>query len=89
MFVRKKKNKSGLQVIDKGSGKYKMLKTIGSSSDASRIDELIEEGKQWIQSYTRQPTLDFRQRPVSVNEFLENIEQVRMEGGTTLTGKDI
>ena len=36
MFIRQKKNKSGvisIQVIDKSNGKYKLLKTIGSSSD--------------------------------------------------------
>jgi len=40
MFVRKKKNKSGVvsvQVIDKSSGKYKVKKTIGSSSKPDEI----------------------------------------------------
>jgi len=48
MFVRKKKNKSGLvsvQIIDKSTGKYKMIKTIGSSEDPNRIAELVETGK--------------------------------------------
>ena len=43
MFIRKKKNKSGLisvQVIDKSSGKYKMLKTVGSSADPDKIEML-------------------------------------------------
>jgi len=37
MYIRKKNNKSGIisiQVIDKSSGKYKVVKTIGSSSNA-------------------------------------------------------
>jgi len=51
MFIRKKPNKSGLvsiQVIDKSSGKYKMIKTIGSSSDGNQIEQLVREGELWI-----------------------------------------
>jgi len=62
MFVRKKKNKSGVisvQVIDKSSGKYKLLKTIGSSADSNKIESLVYEGKQWIKQYTRQLKFDF------------------------------
>jgi len=36
MFIRKKKNPSGvisIQIIDKSLGKYKVIRTIGSSSD--------------------------------------------------------
>ena len=51
MFVRKKKNKSGLisvQVIDKSRGKYRVIKTVGCSSDEKEIAELYETGKKWI-----------------------------------------
>lgn len=51
MFVRKKKNPSGVvsvQVIDKSSGKYRVVKTIGSSSDPKEIAGLHEEGQKWI-----------------------------------------
>jgi hypothetical protein len=40
MFIRKKKNKSGLisvQIIDKSFGKYKVFKTLGSSNDPQTI----------------------------------------------------
>jgi hypothetical protein len=49
MFVRKKPNKSGvisIQVIDKSSGKYKLIKTIGSSSDPKIVEQLYKQGKQ-------------------------------------------
>ncbi|NJM80231.1 MAG: hypothetical protein HC854_12560 [Flavobacterium sp.] len=48
MFVRQKKNKSGVvsvQVIDKSSGKYKLLKTIGSSNDSSEIEKFVVEAQ--------------------------------------------
>jgi hypothetical protein len=49
MFVKKKKNKSGstsIQIIDKSLGKYKVLRTIGSSTDKNEID-------QWSKQYNR------------------------------------
>ena len=51
MFIRKKKNPSGVvsvQIIDKSRGKYKVLKTIGSSSDGLEIENLYIQGKKWI-----------------------------------------
>lgn len=51
MFVRKKKNPSGVisvQIIDKSDGGYRVLKTLGSSSDLSTIEELYRHGKIWI-----------------------------------------
>jgi transposase len=53
MFVRKKKNPSGIisvQVIDKGSGKYRVFRTIGSSSNEAEVERLYSEGKEWIHS---------------------------------------
>jgi len=47
MFVRKKKNKSGvisIQVIDKSSGKYKLIKTIGSSATSPEVEQLFQQG---------------------------------------------
>jgi hypothetical protein len=57
MFVRKKPNKSGIisvQIIDKSSRRYKMLKTIGSSSDPDTIDKLVKDGKRWIEAQNDQ-----------------------------------
>jgi hypothetical protein len=48
MFIRKKKNPSviiSIQVIDKSGGKYKILKTIGSSSDEKIVKSYINRVK--------------------------------------------
>jgi hypothetical protein len=53
MFVRKKPNKSGstsVQVIDKSSGSYKVVKTMGSSADPQQINQLVRRAHQWISS---------------------------------------
>lgn len=89
MFVRKKKNKSGvisIQIIDKSTGKYKLIKTIGSSSDPDEIENLFEEGKIYVQEYLGQFILDY-----SSNNFqekvAESIQNIRIEGINLLLGK--
>jgi hypothetical protein len=62
VLVRRKPNKSGLvsiQVIDKTSGRYRVVKTIGSSKDTKEIERLELEAKQFVQEYTGIQVLDF------------------------------
>ena len=51
MFVRKKPNKSGsvsVQLIEKKNGVYRVVRTLGSSSDPDEIQRLLLQGKQII-----------------------------------------
>jgi hypothetical protein len=44
MFVRKKRNKSGtisVLIIDKSSGRYKVMESLGSSDDKITIENLV------------------------------------------------
>ncbi len=62
MYVRKLKLPNGktyIQVIDKSSGKYKVIKSIGSAIEKESIEKLINEGKQWINNYKRQLKFNF------------------------------
>jgi len=46
MFVRKKPNKSGslsVQVIDKSSGTYKVIKTLGSSAELEQEKAILKK----------------------------------------------
>ena len=89
MFVRKKKNKSGVisvQVIDKSSGKYKVLKTIGNSADPREIELLVNEGKQWIKDYTGQLELDFNTH-ATTEEIIESIQEIKANGLELILGK--
>ena len=55
MFVRKKKNPSGvvsIQVIDKSRGKYRVVQTIGSSKDPGEVSALYSKGQKWVSAYT-------------------------------------
>jgi len=90
MFIRKKPNKSGkisIQVIDKSTGKYKMIKTIGSSSDGFQIEKLVQEGELWIKEKTGLLELDFSDSRPQIDQFLNNIEQITVQGTEHLLGK--
>jgi hypothetical protein len=54
MFIRKKKNPSSViivQIIDKGTGKYHVDRTVGSSSAISEIAKLYQQGRKWLSAY--------------------------------------
>ena len=90
MFVRKKKNKSGIvsiQVIDKSSGKYKLVKTIGSSADNSQIDLLLAQGDAYIKTYTGQREFDFTHADELFTKFISGISQVNVVGVDLLLSK--
>ena len=88
MYVRKKKNPSGvisIQVIDKSSGKYKVFKTIGSSSDERIVAELYRQGKKWISEYSGDcdmfalHTRKEEEQQV-IDNLLSNIENILING---------
>jgi hypothetical protein len=51
-YVCTQKNNSScvvsVQIIDKSGGKYKVYRTVGSSSDATEVETLYFQGKKWI-----------------------------------------
>lgn len=89
MFVRKKQNKSGVisvQIIDKRSGKYKLLKTIGSSASLAEVDLLFTQGQHWIKNYQGQLDFDFVNEPLIFDKFIAGIEQINIIGTELLLG---
>jgi transposase len=89
MFFRQKKNRSGVisvQVIDKSSGKYRVLKTIGSSSDAKEVADLVKQAEIWIKKYQGQLDIDFSGSRDQAQHFLENITQIKLDGIDLLLG---
>ena len=88
MFVRKKNNPSGIvsvQIIDKSNGKYKVVKTIGSSSLSDEISILYGQGKKWITAHCGQRDMfavtQQEQEEKHVTEhLLSNIENILLDG---------
>ena len=81
--MRKKKKPSGLvsvQVIDKSSGKYKVLQSLGSSDEPLAIEKLVAKAEQWIKQKRGLLELDFDNRRYLATQFLDNIQQITVTG---------
>lgn len=90
MFVRKKKNKSGvisIQVIDKSSGKYRLVKTIGNSAATAEINSLFKQGQAYINKHKGQVEIDFDNTDELFSKFIAAIKQVNVVGSELLLGK--
>ncbi len=92
MFVRKKKNKSGIvsvQIIDKSTGKYTVVQTVGSSSVVHEIDYLFKKGQKEILRIQEQYSLNFDQEKeiAFVDTFMESIASISLIGPELLLGR--
>lgn len=92
MFVRKKKNKSGLisiQIISKSTGKYKVIKTVGSSADEEEISRLYHRALDDIPILLGQPQLNFAQRQQQDFEdtLYKSIGHIELAGPELLLGR--
>ena len=92
MYVRQKKNKSGVtsvQIIDKSRGKYEVVKTIGSLQDPHDVIRLMNEGKQYISTYMGQTNFNFEvlKEQELFNLFFSGIKELRLLGPELLLGK--
>lgn len=90
MFVRKKRNKSGVisvQVIDKSSGKYKVVKTIGSSYDEKQVAILVSKGQSFIKSNSGLQEFDFYNYDQFYTLVLSSITSNKLVGIDLVLGK--
>ena len=89
MFVRKKKNRSGstsIQIIQKQKGKYKVIKTIGSSSDPAEIEAMYQEAIACLPGLYNQLNLfDSKVSSIDIKEL--NNDQIRVIGPELVLGK--
>jgi transposase len=92
MYVRRKKNKSGsisVQIISKTSGKYKVIKSIGSSTDPQAILGLELKAKQELLRLKATSSLFVSEKDVLIESFLSDVEngQIRTIGPELVFGK--
>ncbi|MGC9342512.1 MAG: IS1634 family transposase [Bacteroidales bacterium] len=93
VFVREKNNKSGtvsVQIIDKSSGRYRVAKTVGSSSDPEEIAYLRKKAYTIIPTLIGQTSIDFWSD--STKEFINNLRrvktsQIRVDGPERVFGR--
>jgi transposase len=92
MFIRKKKNKSGVisvQIIDTSSGRPKLFKTIGSSSDEKEVKGLVKQGQNEIAVHLGQASLrfDWQEDRQFLNHLRTGLKQVQVIGPELVLGK--
>jgi transposase len=83
MFVKKKRNRSGstsVVIVDKSSGNYKELVSMGTSKDAKEINKFYELGKQWIKERTGLVEFDFNDHRKQTEQFIHQIDQLLING---------
>lgn len=90
MFVRGKHNKSGkisIQVIEKRAGKYRLLQTIGCSSDSAKVALLKKEAKSWMRLHSGVQEIDFNHYRSQTLAVLDGISSLTNIGLELLLGK--
>ncbi len=76
MFIREKKNKSGsssIQIISKSAGKYKVVKTIGSSSSQEGILLLLHQARHELSQIQKQSSLFPSHADANIEGFLHTL----------------
>ena len=94
MYVRRKHNRSGstsVVVVVKHNGRYKEIKSFGSSYDDSEIESLVVQAKQWIDTYEGQRQLDFddkrRREREETERVVSNMDALLINGTQLLLGR--
>lgn len=92
VFLRKLKNRSGsisVQIISKASGKYRVLKTIGSGSDEQSIQKLMYLGNQELERLSGQSWLFVSQTDTIITHVFESLQNasVRTVGPEIVFGR--
>jgi transposase len=92
VFLRELKNRSGstsVQIISKSSGKYKVVKTIGSSSNEQEIQKLIYLGKQEMERLNNQPKLFPSENDLMIEQVFSSLKNtsIRTVGPEIIFGK--
>jgi transposase len=75
-----------IQVIDKSSGRYRVVKTMGSSSDKQTQEKLFGEAGLWIKKH-QGLEFDFDKTDDLFEHFIEGIKQVSIIGTELLLGR--
>lgn len=90
MYIRELKHKNGrvyVQVIDKSTGRYKVVKSFGSVNEPSQSAALVAKAKNWIAKQAGVLELDFANEGAMLQHFLQSITAHRLAGIEYVLGK--
>lgn len=77
-------------VVDKSSGKFRELKTIGVASDSAEIEALESKAREWIEHYTGQMSIDFDETEKIRSEYrkmLSNVDRTLLNMPQTILNR--
>lgn len=91
MFIRKNKNRSGsisVQIITKSSGKYQLVKTIGSGRTVEAVETLVSQARLEIARLQGQGTLFTSKQDSLIEGYLSTLanSQIRVAGPELIYG---
>lgn len=90
MFIRELKSSKGkiyIQVVDKSSGKYKVLKSFGGAFEKDQVDALRHAAQQWIKNHAGLSELDFSKSDRVIEQLIESITAIKRVGYDLLLGR--
>ena len=89
-FIRELRHKNGriyIQVVDKSSGRYKVLKSFGSSLTSEGVLELKKLASIWINEHQCVREIDFTHEIQQVEQMLSGITQLKLAGIELVLGR--
>jgi len=92
VFIRKNKNRKGtisVQIISKSSGKYRVVKTLGSGDTEQSIELLYQKAKQELAALQKQQSLFVSKDDALIESYISGLQnaQVRTVGPEIIFGK--
>ena len=90
MFIRQLKSHKGkvyVPVVDKSSCSYKVLKSIGSCSENTGLQPLLDKAQEWINKYTGIREFDFSNTDAVNEQFFDSIISMKRVGYDLLLGR--
>ena len=92
MFIRKKKNKSGslsIQIIDKSSGTYEVVKTVGCAENKQQEKQLMQLAYELLDTFTNQHQLDFSfsEDDLFLKQLQQGLKKIFVIGPELILGK--
>ena len=78
-----------VQIISKSGGRYSVIKSLGSSRDAVRIGELVNQGEMEIRERLGQQSIFVFEKDIGIAFFLDTLQnsQIRTIGPELVFGK--
>lgn len=89
MFVRNLNHPNGktyVQVVEKQSGKYNVLKSFGGACDNNSLQVLENKAQHWIEQKTGLQKFDFSGADIYLEKFLNSISSIERSGHDLLLG---